>query len=80
MIVPVPKNGPESDGYFYVDNVRQNAYQLVEFEGDYYYIADFHKYLVNKSWYLTANELKAFGLDLPSAYYSFDATGKMILD
>jgi hypothetical protein len=37
----VMKNGPDGD-YFYKDGVKQKAYQLVEFEGDYYFINDGH--------------------------------------
>ena len=32
-------------GFFYLDGVRQNCYQLIEFNGDYYFINDGHKLL-----------------------------------
>ena len=76
---PDAKNGPQSDGFFYINDVRQNAYQLIEFEGDYYYINDFHKYAINKTIYLTAADLTAVGLSLPAGYYGFDAQGKLVV-
>ena len=78
MIIPEPKNGPQADGFFYIDDVKQTGYKLVEFNGSYYYIADFNKYLVNDTWYLSSSTLKALGLNLPSGNYEFDAEGKMI--
>ncbi len=69
-------NGPVGD-YFYKDNVRLNAYQLVEFEGDYYFINDSHKLAKNKRIYL--NERFVEGTDLKVGYYNFDADGKLVL-
>ena len=71
------KNGPDVDGYFYLNNVKQRAYQLVEFEGNYYFINDNNKYAVNKRIYLSARFVDDF--DLPVGYYDFDETGKMII-
>ena len=70
------KNGPDGD-YFYKDGVRQNAYQLVEFEGNYYFINDSHKLAKNKRIYLSERFLE--GTNLKVGYYEFDADGKMIL-
>ena len=72
----VIKNGPEADGYFYFNNVKQKAYQLIEFEGNYYFINDANKYAVSKRIYLSAKFVDDFGL--PVGYYDFDETGKMI--
>ena len=71
------KNGPNADGYFYLDRVRLNAFQLVEFEGNYYFINDGHKYAKNTRLYLTNRFVGNTGL--PVGYYDFDNTGKMIL-
>lgn len=69
-------NGVVGD-YFYKNNVRQNAYQLVEFEGNYYFINDSHKLAKNKRIYLSQRFVE--GTDLAVGYYEFDADGKMIL-
>jgi ribosomal protein S6 len=73
----IMKEGPLADGFFYLNGVKQLAYQLVKFEGAYYYINDFHKYAVNKTIYLTASALE--GTDFKPGYYEFGADGKMIL-
>ncbi len=70
-------NGPVGD-YFYKNNVRLNAYQLVEFEGDYYFINDSHKLAKNKRIYLSQRFVE--GTDLEVGYYEFDADGKMIIE
>ena len=71
------KNGPQADGFFYIDGVKQLAYQLIKFEGDYYFIDDGNKYLINKRVYLSATFLE--GTDLKAGYYNFGADGKMII-
>ena len=71
------KNGPEADGYFYLKNVKQTAYQLIEFEGYYYFINDGNKYAADTTVYLTQQFVE--GTDLPVGYYYFDETGKMVL-
>ena len=79
----VSLNGPVGD-YFYVNGVRQRAYQLVEFNGDYYFINDGHKIAKNTKLYLSSKyvEGKTFadGSLLSPGYYFFDADGKMILN
>jgi len=70
------KNGPVGD-YFYIDNVRQDAYQVVEYNGAYYFISDGNKIAKNKKLYLLDRYLVKYGI--PAAYYNFDAEGKMIL-
>ena len=72
----VLKNGPEGD-YFYKDGIRLNAYQLVEFEGNYYFINDAHKLAKNKRIYLSQTFVE--GTDLKVGYYDFDAEGKLVL-
>ena len=71
------KNGADVDGYFYLNGVKQKAYQLVEFEGSYYYIAEYHKYTVSKTVYLSQDMLA--GTDFLPGYYTFGSDGKMIL-
>ena len=70
-------DGPVGD-YFYKDNVRLKAYQLVEFEGNYYFINDSHKLAKNKRIYLSQRFVE--GTDLKVGYYEFDADGKMIIE
>ncbi len=70
------KNGVFGD-YFYINNVKQTAYQVVEFEGDYYFISDGHKVAKNRKLYILESYLYKYGL--PAGQYSFDADGKMIL-
>jgi glucan-binding YG repeat protein len=78
--LPTLKNGPQSDGFFYANDVKQAAYKLVEYNGDYYFIGDYNRYITNKTHYLTAARLAAVGLDLPAGYYQFDAQGRLVWD
>ena len=73
----VMKNGPQADGYFYRDNSILKAYQLVEYNGGYYFIDDGNKYTTNKMLYLTQKFVQPFGMQV--GYYEFDETGKMIM-
>ena len=73
----VLKSGAMDDGYFYIDGVKQLAYQFIEFEGDYYFISDYNKYVVNKTVYLSAKHLE--GTPFKAGYFDFGADGKMIL-
>ena len=72
----VLKNGPDADGFFYLNGVRQEAYQIIEFEGYYYYISDGHKYAVNSKVYL--NEETVTGTSLKAGNYQFDENGRLI--
>ena len=72
------KNGACDDGYFYINGVKQYAYQLIEFEGNYYFIGDYNKYVVNKTMYVSAKHLEGTGLT--AGYYTFDSDGKMIIN
>ena len=80
IVVPEPKNGPQDNGYFYINDVKQTAYQLVKYEDAYYFIGDYNKYVVNKKMYLSSARLAAVGLDLPAGNYEFDAEGKLIIE
>ena len=71
------KNGPDADGYFYLNNAKQKAYKLIDFEGDYYFVAEYNKYAKNQRRYLNASMVE--GTDFAVGYYNFDADGKMIL-
>ena len=68
------RNGVYGD-YFYLNNVRQEAYQLIQFEGNYYFITDGHKVAKNCSVYLGSSATKA---GLTPGYYDFDTDGRMI--
>ena len=73
------KNGADADGYFYINGVKQYAYQLIKDDnGDYYFIGDFNKYVVNKTMYVSAKHVEGTGLKV--GYYTFDASGKMIIE
>ena len=76
------KNGPQADGTFYINNIQQKAYQLVEFEGNYYFINDGHKIAKSTSLYLSAkfvvNVTLSDGTQLEVGKYEFDDEGKMI--
>ena len=77
----VIKNGPVGD-YFYKNGIRQNCYQLVEFEGNYYFINDSHKLAKNVTLYMSEQFIsgKTYpdGTPMQVGYYDFDADGKMI--
>ena len=73
----VLKNGPQADGYFYIDGVKQSCYQLVKYEGNYYFINDGHKMAKNTKIYLSGKFIE--GTDLVAGYYEFDAEGKMVI-
>jgi hypothetical protein len=80
IVIPEPKNGPQADGFFYINDVKQTGYKLFEYEGSYYFVGDYNKYTVGKSVYFTKAQLAAAGLTgLPSGNYQFGADGKMIL-
>ncbi len=70
------KNGVYGD-YFYLGNVLQRAYQLIEFEGDYYFINDGNKVTKSKSVHLNAQFTAQYGLAVGK--YDFDENGKMIM-
>ena len=71
----VIRNGVYGD-YFYLDNVRQEAYQLIRFEGDYYFITDGHKVAKSCTVYLGGSAEKA---GLTPGYYEFGEDGKMVI-
>ena len=82
MIIPAYKNGVVGD-YLYINDVKQVRYQLVEFEGSFYFINDGDKIAKSIKLYLSANFVagKTFpdGRAIPAGYYEFDAEGKMII-
>ena len=77
----IVKNGPDGD-YFYKNGIRLKKYQLVEYEGDFYFIDEGDKLLKNVRVYLSDTFVKgktfANGSPIPVGYYTFDADGKMI--
>ena len=77
-IEPVIPDGPNANGWFYLDGVRVDAYKLLQFEGDWYFIAENHKYVTNAHRKLTAAMVE--GTDFAPGFYDFDEDGKMILD
>ncbi len=73
----VIQSGPNSNGYFYLDGIRQKAYQLIEFEGAWYFITDGNRYAVNQNLYLNSRLLA--GSPFTAGYYEFDENGRMVL-
>ena len=82
MIIPELKHGVVGD-FLYINDVKQVRYQLVEFEGDFYFINDGDKIARSKKLYLSDKfvEGKTFadGTPVPAGLYEFDADGKMII-
>ena len=76
------KHGVQGD-YLYKNGVQLKAYQLVEVDGDYYFVNDSHKIARNCRIYLSSRfvEGKTFadGTPIPVGFYEFDADGKMII-
>ena len=53
-------DGPVN-GYIYINGSQQKAYQLIQHNGDFYFISDYHKYIINKSQYLSKERLEGTG-------------------
>ena len=70
------------DGYLYINDVKQKAYKLVEYNGDYYFVSDYHKVVVGTKIWLSSKYIagKTFpdGALLGEGYYTFDENGKMV--
>lgn len=71
----VPYNGVYKD-IFYLNGVQQHAYQLVQYDGNYYFVSDGNKIAKNTSIYLGGSAEKA---GFAKGYYDFDAEGKMVI-
>ena len=69
--------------HFYKDGVMQKAYQLVEVDGNFYYIGDRHEIVKNKKVYIKeerTNDLTfADGTPITAGWYEFDENGKMVI-
>jgi hypothetical protein len=84
MEIPSMKNGVIDDR-LYINDVLQKAYQLVEFEGNLYFINDSaNRIAKNLRLYLSATFVngKTFpdGRAVTPGYYYFDAEGKMVIE
>ena len=83
MIIPELKHGVVGD-YLYINDVKQVRYQLIEFEGSFYFINDGDKIVRSKKLYLSDKfvEGKTFadGTAITAGYYYFDADGKMVIE
>ena len=77
----IGKNGVFGDN-FYRNGIMLKCYQLVYFDGDYYFINDGHKVAKNQKVYMSAKYVagKTFSDEsmIPVGYYWFDENGKMI--
>ena len=71
------------DNHFYKEDVMQKAYQLVEFDGDFYFIGDRHEIVKDKKVSLTEVRINgltyADGSPILPGSYNFDEDGKMII-
>ena len=78
---PVVKNGPVGD-YFYKDGKIVPGNQLVQFEGDWYYVGAGNKLAKDCKLYFTAKfvvgKTLADGCMIEIGYHTFDENGKMI--
>ena len=78
----IEMNGVIGD-YLYKNGVIQKCYQLIEYNGDYYFIDAGNKLLKNTRVYLSDRFVKGIvfenGAMMEAGYYTFDANGKMIL-
>ncbi len=70
-------NGVVGD-YFYINGIAQKRYQLIESDGNYYFINDGDKVAKNIVLYLGANFVE--GTDIQPGLYHFDADGRMIVE
>ena len=81
MIVPEVKHGVVGN-FLYINDVKQLAYQLVELNGDYYFVSDSYMVAKNQRVYLSDRFVngKTFpdGAPIPAGYYEFNADGKMM--
>ena len=79
---PDARNGVIGD-FLYINDVKQLAYKLVKYEGDYYFINDGHRIARSQRLYLGTQFVTGHTYDdgtaLQPGYYEFDAEGKMIL-
>ncbi|MBQ4121201.1 MAG: phosphodiester glycosidase family protein, partial [Clostridia bacterium] len=78
----VIKNGVY-DGYLYIKNQKVERYGLAELNGDHYFVGDNNKVVLNKTMYLSGEDLAGFtyadGTPMIPGYYGFDASAKMII-
>ncbi len=76
------KNGV-IDGYLYIDGVKQTAYKLVKYNGDYYFVNDGHKVAKNMTIYLAERFVEghtyADGTPMTAGYFTFDSEGKLVV-
>ncbi|MBR6559126.1 MAG: hypothetical protein IKT70_09015, partial [Clostridia bacterium] len=70
------------DGYLYINGVKQTAYKLVQYDGDYYFVSDGHKVACNTRIWLSskyvANMTFPDGALFGEGYYTFDEKGKLV--
>jgi hypothetical protein len=66
------------DGKYYENGKPAKLYQLVESDGNYYFVSDGYRVVKNTTVTLKESMTAPFGL--PAGTYEFDAEGKMILD
>ena len=80
MIIPETKHGIVGE-YLYINDVQIKAYQLVNFEGNIYFVYDSHKLAKNCTLYLSerfANNV-LYGENLAVGFYDFDENGCLVI-
>ena len=69
---------------FYVDGLKQKAYQLFEHEGDFYFVSDGHMLARDTKIYLGEEYIEGFilpdGRAMTPGVYKFDDEGKMVIE
>ncbi len=72
------------DNHIYKDGIMQKAYQLVEVDGDIYYIGDRHEIIKGRKAYVKEDRINgvtfADGTPITAGYYEFDSDGKLIIE
>ena len=71
------------DNHIYKDGVMQKAYQLVEVDGDIYYIGDRHEIIKGRKAYVKEDRINGVtctdGTPITAGWYEFDENGKMVI-
>ena len=77
----VIKNGV-IDGFMYINNQRVERYALIEYNGDFYYVGDYRKVVINGRVWLFAKDVAgktyADGSMIEVGYHYFDETGRLV--
>ena len=66
----------------YINNQRVERYALIEYNGDFYYVGDYRKVVINGRVWLFAKDVAgktyADGSMIEVGYHYFDETGRLV--